>query len=101
VLGGGAGAKRGFGGCAPSGCAGGRVPEEGLVAMSPPPEAAVFCVMSKRVREYRNVKISFLSLDLLSLTFQNIFGPLGGDRPPTPPHGSATAGRCGDDGGRR
>ena len=110
------GAKRGSGGCAPIGCAEGRVRSEGLGRSHP--EAAVYqctlcnmCIFihrlgrrkhkaniqQKRFREYQNIKISFLSLDLSSLTFKNIFsGPLaggGGRSPHRPPHGYATVTR--------
>ena len=61
------GTKRGSGSCAPSGCAGGRVPAEGLGAKSPRS-----CGINA-FYECRNLKNSFLSLHLFSLTFKNIF----------------------------
>jgi len=70
--------------CAPAGVQGGRVPAEDPGVSHP--EAAVlmhsvYC--QKRPREYHNVKNSFVSLDLFSLAFKNIFLTLweGGDRP--------------------
>ena len=79
-------AKQGSGGCAPQRvCRGG---EESLLRIRgrSHPEAAVlmhsvYC--QKRLREYHNVKNSFVSLDLFSLAFKNIFLTLweGGDRP--------------------
>jgi len=96
---GGRGTKRESGDCAPSGCAGGKVPAEGLGAKSPISCGInAFCVMSQAFSyEYRNIKIIFRSLGLFPLSLRSkIFfsGPLGGgdgDRPtaPSAPHGSA------------
>ena len=88
--------KRGSGGCAPSGCAGDRVPAEALGAKSPRSCGInAFCVTSKAfswIPKYKKIAFCrWIYFHLRSKIFFQALVGVGGDRPHRPKHGPATA----------